>query len=202
MKKLLLLLVLPFVFISHLKAQDKPGPAEQKLLDSLCNSMNRLDLSKITTPEQANDAFMSCFLNYADLLTDVAEELGLNFTDDAAGEKVGELIGKELMKQKCGAFLKLAAILAKKGDTPVALTTTGTFKRIDNKGFNYIVLTDSNGNEKSFLWLRQFPGSEKFIAPTALTGKKLTITWQEMEVYLPQAKGYYKVKEITAADTQ
>ena len=35
---------------------------------------------------------------------------------------------------------------------------------------------------------------------TALTGKNLKITWEEIEVYLPQVKGYYKVKEITRVD--
>ena len=79
-------------------------------------------------------------------------------------------------------------------------STTGTFKRIDNKGFNYIVITE-NGNEKSFLWLTQFAGSEKFMDnTTSLTGKNLNVSWKEIEVYLPQAKGYYKVKEITGID--
>ncbi|MEO6633843.1 MAG: hypothetical protein ABIN13_19020, partial [Mucilaginibacter sp.] len=56
-------------------------------------------------------------------------------------------------------------------------------------------------SEKSFLWLREFPGSDKFMnSPAQLKGKKLKVTWHEMEVYLPQAKGYYKVKEITAID--
>ncbi|MGZ3874908.1 MAG: hypothetical protein ACXVJD_18450, partial [Mucilaginibacter sp.] len=58
--------------------------------------------------------------------------------------------------------------------------------------------TDNGNSEKSFIWLRQFPGSEKFMnGPLTLAGKKLNISWQEIEVYLPQAKGYYKVKEIT-----
>jgi hypothetical protein len=35
------------------------------------------------------------------------------------------------------------------------------------------------------------------LAAVKLAGKKIDITWQEMEVYLPQAKGYYVVKEIT-----
>jgi hypothetical protein len=63
------------------------------------------------------------------------------------------------------------------------------------------VLKDSKGIERSFIWLRQFPGSEKFTGITAkYVGKSMKITSQEMEVYLPAAKGYYKVKEIIAVD--
>jgi hypothetical protein len=79
--------------------------------------------------------------------------------------------------------------------------TNGKLKRIDVKGFNYIVITDGNNSEKSFLWLKQFPGSEKFMnGLTGLIDKYVKISWQELEVYLPDAKGYYKVKEITGIE--
>ncbi|MDB5022256.1 MAG: hypothetical protein JWP78_11, partial [Mucilaginibacter sp.] len=67
--------------------------------------------------------------------------------------------------------------------------------------FNYIVIVDNSNNEKSFVWLRQFPGSERFMSGIAQSvGKKVKITWQNMEVYLPQSKGYYNVKEIKNLD--
>lgn len=76
-------------------------------------------------------------------------------------------------------------------------STTGTFKRIELKGFNYIIITDNKGSERSFLWLKRVPGSEKFMwGSVKFTGKKFKIKGQEIEVYLPAAKGYYKVKEI------
>jgi hypothetical protein len=74
-------------------------------------------------------------------------------------------------------------------------------KRIDTKDFNYFVLTDNNNQEKSFIWLRQFPGSENFTASAAkFTNKKLKISWQEIEVYIPSAKNYYKIKEVTGVE--
>jgi hypothetical protein len=85
-----------------------------------------------------------------------------------------------------------------KGDDEATGDSEGVFKRIDSKGFNYFVITDQNKSEKSFLWLQEFPGSDKFFGDnTKFIGKKLKIEWKEIEVYLPQAKGYYKVKEIT-----
>ena len=51
------------------------------------------------------------------------------------------------------------------------------------------------------MWLKQFAGSETFIGVTTkFAGKKIKISWQEIEVYLPAAKGYYKVKEVVAID--
>jgi hypothetical protein len=85
-------------------------------------------------------------------------------------------------------------------DTLQSDITIGVFKRIDQKGFDYIVIVD-NDSEKSFIWLRQFPGSEKFMnGITQYIGKKMRITWQNIEVYLPQSKGYYNVKEIKYLD--
>ncbi len=204
MKKFLLLTFLANLLALSLFSQAKIGPAQQKMLDSLCNCMSHLDYSKITTAKEAHNAFMDCFTKHADLLQDVATEEGTDITDDAKMNVIGETIGKNLLKQNCGSFLKLATLMAKDKnndeETPEIKSTSGTFKRIDNKGFNYIVLNE-NGSEKSFIWLHQFPDSEKFMnGATGLTGKKLKISWQSTEVYLPQAKGYYEVKEITGIE--
>ncbi|MFD0794335.1 hypothetical protein ACFQZX_11965 [Mucilaginibacter litoreus] len=145
---------------------------------------------------------MNCFENQADLLPDVAAERSVEMTDDEAMNKIGNDIGVALMKQKCTGFMTLAVKMAGKDNTKEerVRSTIGTFKRIENKGFNYIVL-NSEGKEKSFLWFKQFSGSEAFMNSTVrLAGKKLKVTWQETEAYLPAAKGYYQVKEITAIE--
>ena len=161
-------------------------------------------MKTIHTKKEADDAFMNCFTAYADMLLDVAKEQNIEVTDDDGMHQLGTDIGKNLMKQKCGSFMQLAIKMAKDDEVaaPIALSLSGTFKRIDAKDFNYIVITDKNGSEKSFLWLREFPGSDKFMEGAALklAGKKLNIKYQDIEVYLPKAKGYYKVKEITGVD--
>jgi hypothetical protein len=204
MKKLILLLTLT-TFFKFVTAQTTTGPAETKLTDALCDCLNNLDRTKITDGATAKQAFMNCFAQQLNYAPDVATERGISMSDKPAMRKLGEDIGINLMKQKCDAFMFLAVKMGeKKGgdDTEVATeTTTGGFKRIDVKGFNYIVLTDAKGSERSFIWLRQFPGSENFMGLTAkYAGKKLKVSWQEMEVYLPAAKGYYKVKEIVGVE--
>jgi len=208
MKRITLLLfaLLSICTKSFAQSEHVIGPVERKITDSICASVNKLDLSKINTQEQAVAAYTQCVGDHIDLLNDLATERNVDMADEVAMKKVGIDLAFNLYKMKCEKFMKLSTLMAMKSmDKGVSLeqVTTGAFKRIDNKGFNYIVIKDAEGNEKSFLWLRQFPGSEKFTnGVSQYAGKKIKIGWQEIEVYLPQAKGYYKVKEITSLDVQ
>ncbi|MCD8741880.1 hypothetical protein LT679_14790 [Mucilaginibacter roseus] len=197
MRYILLLPVFALLIIAgDARAQKKIGPKQQKMLDSLCDCISKLDFGKISNSDDANKAFMNCFASHADQLIEVAEEEGVDLTSDDNSSALGEMIGKNLMLQKCGSFMKLAILMDDEEEEVELQKTTGVFKRIDNKGFNYVVIAE-NGSEKSFIWLEQFPDSEKFMNAGSLpNGKKLSITWKELEVYLPAAKGYYKVKEI------
>lgn len=202
MNKFLLAAFACLFFTAGVFAQKKPGPAEKKLTDTICACMSKVDFTKVTTKQQASTAFSACFAQHPALLVDVATERHITLTDDEGMNKIGNDVGESLMTQNCAAALKLGILMADdKKDDNEASETSGVFNRIDLKGFNYIVVTDNAHNEKSFLWLREFPGSDKFMnGAVQLKGKKLKVTWREMEVYLPQAKGYYKVKEITAID--
>jgi len=201
MKKNLILFITILLLIGGKVSAQTIGPAQQRLLDSLCKSLSKIDVSKIKTKKEANDAFMTSFEAYADQLIDVAKEKNVEMTDGAAMTTIGNEIGKNLIKQKCGSFMQLAMKMAKDDDDGEAPehSVIGTFKRIDNKGFNYIVINDNAGAEKSFIWLRQFADSEKFMGADVnkLIGKKIKIMSKAIEIYLPQAKGYYTVKEIT-----
>lgn len=206
MKKVFFLFALVAITCS-LKAQNKPGAAEQALTDSICNALNNVDYSKVTTQQDAVQIFTQCFLKYPSLLVSFAEEKHIEMSDQAAMRELGVQVGKNMMKQNCAGYMKISAKMAQgkvSNELSGALggsTTSGKIKRIDNKGFNFLVIIDAESKERSFLWLRQFAGSEKLTGlPASYVGKNITIKWQEMEVYLPQAKGYYKVKEITGIE--
>jgi len=205
MKKSLLLLLLT-VFFFNARAQTTPGisPLEKTITDSICNCLVKVDIDKITSKQQAVDAFTNCFAKRTDLLMKLADERHVDPTDNVAMSQIGNGIGKDLLNENCVAFTKLSTKMAQQ-DAPQKEnneeTMEGHFKRIELKGFNYIVISGKNNSETSFIWLQQFPGSENFMNGTAkFIGKKLKITYQEIEVYLPAAKGYYKIKEITAID--
>jgi hypothetical protein len=187
------------------QSEHKITPMEQRMTDSLCSCINKVDISKIVTKEDAVTAYTNCVGQHVDMLTSITEERHIEFTNTDAMRELGIDLAKNLLRQNCSSFMKLSMLMSKENDKGQSIneshSTTGSFKRIDLKGFNYLVVSDKNNEEKSFLWLRQFPGSEKFMSnTTVLSGKKLRIIWQEVEVYLPQAKGYYKVKEITGID--
>ncbi len=188
------------LFIQKLLAQSQVGPVEQKMADSLCSAIGRLDMSKITNKQEATAAYTQCVMNYLDIVQDLANEKKVDVANTDDMTKVGIDLAKDLMVMKCAGFMKLATFMANESSADENITT-GAFKRIDNKGFDYLVITDSAGSEKSFLWLRQFPGSENFMNNTAkYIGKKFKIKSQDIEVYLPVAKGYYKIKEITGIE--
>jgi len=203
MKKILLLLLtlVSLTTYAQQKVQKKLSATELKLNGLVCDCLTKIDISKLKNSEEAGKAFEDCVTAHAELIVDIAQERKIDVSDEKAMSALGVEIGKNLLSQNCSAALKLGMKMNddKAGDE--AEVFEGAFKRIEEKGFNYLVLTDNAGSEKSFLWLRQFPGSEQLAAPAAqLTGKKIKITSTEIEVYLPQAKGYYKVKEITAIE--
>lgn len=199
MKRFLPVLIFSIFYAATLHAQTPAmGPVEKKLTDSLCSCITHLDQGKLHTKKEATDAFMDCFTKQSDLLVEVAQEKKLDMGDNAAMHDLGVEIAKNLMNEKCAGFMQLAVKMAQKGDAGSSPTIEGSFKRIENKGFDYIIVADDDNQEKSFLWLQQFSGSENFMKdPASLAGKRLRIDWKEIEVYLPDAKGYYKVKEIT-----
>lgn len=206
MKKLLFILLVSIFCSLNIFAQSDRviGPAEKRMTDSLCSSVNRLDLSKITTKEEAIAAYTKCVEEHVDLLNDLAIERKVDIGEMAAMRRIGVDLALDLYKMKCEKFMqfsRLMAIQTVKNELSQSDLTIGTFKRIDQSGFNYIVISDKDNNEKSFIWLRQFPGSEKLKNSIAqYVGKKVKVTWQNMEVYLPQSKGYYNVKEIKYLD--
>ncbi len=203
MKKILFVLLLSSFFNKSF-SQNKLTPLEKQMNDSVCNCLSKLDMNKIKTKKEATDALTNCIIVHSDLIMKLAEEKGVSVTDADAMNNIGIKIGKNLFLEKCEAFTQISLKLAgddKNDDQNVELTIEGTFKRIDQKGFNYFVLNNGQNTETSFIWLKQFPGSENFMGDvTKYKGKKLKIKYDEIEVYLPIAKGYYKVKEILSVD--
>ncbi len=175
---------------------------EKEMNDSLCNCISKIDLSTIKSSKEAETALTNCMMSRLNLMMELAEEKNIDIQDNEATHKLGVEIGKNLFKQNCASFSKLALLMAEEkidNAKEKGKVSTGTFKRIDTKGFNYVIIS-AGESEKSFLWLRQFPNSERLANPASLVGKKVKLTYQEYEAYLPQAKGYYNVKEITGVE--
>ena len=131
----------------------------------------------------------------------IAAERKVEITNKGAMREIGTDVGKNLLNQNCEPFMRLSMVMAKdkidQGIDEKTGSTAGKLKRIETKEFNYVVVVDENGKEKKFIWLRQFDGADIFAAnPTSLIGKKLLISWTEIEAYVPSAKSYFPLKEI------
>jgi hypothetical protein len=202
MKQLLLLTFFYCSLLSFANGQVTLSATERKISDNLCGCIGKVDLEKLTDKPSAEKAFMDCFSKELNLVIQLAEERNLNISDQVAMRKLGEEVGKNLFKDNCQPFIGLSMKMAQSTNSGVTTgATEGTLKRIDTKDFNYFVLTDNTNNEKSFIWLRQFPGSEGFMTDTKkFTNKKLKLTWQEIEVFIPSAKNYYKIKEVVGIE--
>ena len=203
MKKLYLVLLIAFGGNMVMAQSDT---TMNKFVDSVCGCLSRLDLKSVNTQRDAQLAISNCFLkDNMGMLMQLAEQRGTNITDQAAMEKIGQEVGLELVKRNCKPFIQLSMKLAGQGQIKQELTsensTSGTLASIETKEFSKFILTESGGRRGTYYWLHHFKNSEKFIdQPTKLIGKKMRVSWQETEVYIPAAKGYFKINEITGIE--
>jgi hypothetical protein len=201
MKKIILSLLVLISGACYAQSPAKLGPTEQKLNDAICDCMTKQDLSKVITRDAAANVFSDCIMQSPQLVKQLAAERKVKLDDAQAMNAIGVEVGKSLMTQGCQAATQLAIRMSGAADISIG-ANEGVFKRIDAKGFAYLVIMDADQSEKSFVWLHPFDGSEKLIqSPSSFTGKKLTVRWKEVEVYIPELKAYQKVKEIIEVET-
>ena len=195
-----------FIIATTAFAQDK-NDAMKTAADTICHCLDRIKTAELA-PEKVKELAMECFTTSAmDHYVKLAEERGIDIMDQEAMRKLGIEVGKELLKMKCGSYLKVSAIMAGKDDDSQEGSKTEMLQaklaRVDNKDFTYLILKDNNNKEHSFLWFEYFAGSEKFTGGKLnnFIGKRLKVSWMEKEVYLPKANGYFKIKQITGLET-
>jgi hypothetical protein len=171
-----------YVFSS---AQD----AFDKMAQETCACINKLDLPKLTKDEVETKLGL-CMMEAAS-----NQKYDIDITDPEAGRKFGEKVGAK-MATICP---KVFIYLLDEDRTPAepAKKIEGTIKKIVEGEFNYLLVKDSNGREVKFIWLRYFKGSEELLENVSkLEGKRVTIAFEEVECYSPQAKSYLVMKEI------
>jgi hypothetical protein len=196
--------VTPFVLLIGLMAgAQETKTTMQKAAEDICGCLSKVkyDSSKV---QEYKDAAMNCFTTGAmEHIVQIAEERGLDVSDQSAMRDLGVEIGKELLKQKCASYFEFAKISAKEKngeeDAVKEKVTSGKVLKVDKKDFVYITLKDASNREHNFIWLEYFDGSENFFGEklNSLIGKEIAISWIEKEVYLPKANNYFKIKEIS-----
>jgi len=203
--KTLMLLCLVFA-LSTAKSQTKEPTATEKAADAICNKLSGIDINAVSGQEILKVFEQNLMKEFSANSDALLAEMGFEELSADNGRKIGEEIGKKLLV-RCPKFIDVSLKIAKekKGNPPEIADeineTYGTISKIVSPDFTTIVVKDATGRETTFYWLRFFKGSDKFESATANNvGKKIKLTWTEMECYLPKAHGYYKIKEIKSID--
>ncbi len=138
---------------------------------------------------------VEAFLENIGLIMEEAPDI---LSDEAAGEKLGMEIGMRLLKD-CKTLIEVAknsAFPLQELAEDNALRSVGTFKKVENKGYQTLVLL-TDGKEERFLILQKFEGYEQLLGQEkALSGKKVSVEWEEQELYQPKSKGFVKQKVV------
>jgi len=196
--------VTPFLLLIGLMANaQETKTTMQKAADDICGCLSKVkyDPNKV---QEYKDAAMNCFTTGAmEHIVQLADERGLDVSDQSAMRDLGVEIGKELLKQKCASYIEFAKISAKAQNVEEEgikeTVTSGKLLKVDKKDFVYLTLKDATNREHNFIWLEYFDGSENYFGEklNSLIGKEIAISWIEKEVYLPKANNYFKIKEIS-----
>ena len=200
MKKFLVIILFASLSIS---VRSQTDSTMQIFVDSVCKCLSKVDMNTVKNKSDAQVALSGCILNdNMNLLIKVAEKRGISVTDQAAMEKIGQELAIEMMKQNCSSFVQMSLKISQGGEAvgdevSELSSTSGILSSVETKEFCKFNLTDAKGKKTSFYWIHHFKNSEKFTdQPSKYIGKKIKVFWQETEVYVPAAKGYYKIKEI------
>jgi hypothetical protein len=191
MKKLIILNLFLFVAMS-VSAQDD---IHKKIAAETCDCVTKknIDTSKRSEVEMA--------LGLCMLQSIQANQVDIEVSDEMAMSRFGEKVGLQ-MAPICPDLFKvfMTEDAFEEEEEPQEVQTiqlTGKVKAIESGDLVYIVLKEDSGKEHKLLWLRYFSGSDDFKDdPKKLIGKKITISYQEIECYFPKLKGYYNAKEI------
>ena len=174
--------------------------AKDKLVAQACDCITKLNIDSVEDP---STTIHKCIQEgLLPNLSDLQKEENLDLSDISQMREFGIGIGKILVAN-CPKFMDLSVKLAEQqkplnGTSTQIKITTGSFLRIEKGDIAKIIIKDDQGNENTFVWLTNFKNSEQFMgAATVEKGKKLKISWTEIEIYIPKAEGYYILKQIT-----
>ena len=151
--------------------------------------------------EKADRADVELTLGLCMLESAQKNKLPIETTDTEAMTKLGEKVGA-MMVGICPDVFKVFIDREDREeveeDDTEYFTATGTIKSMEEKDFLYLNLKDEAGQDVKFIWLYYFQGSDDFKDdPKKLVGKKVEITYIQLEVLQPKSKVYYKLNIIS-----
>ena len=140
-----------------------------------------------------------------DHIGDITEAYRVDLSNPETSREIGETIGKEVgiwLATNCRIYRRLymqrvAAPPQSETLTHPLHSTEGSITGLRGEELAFVILVDEYGDELSFLWLEKFPDSEEYLGRIEdLKGKRVRITWREIQLYQVRTQNYRKTKEI------
>ncbi|KGE84925.1 MAG: hypothetical protein ACE362_23825 [Phaeodactylibacter xiamenensis] len=179
------------------------------LADDACHCISKKDIDNMSVDDlqmQLSICLMEAVgANQAAFENQYGE---LNPSDQAAMTKLGEQIGMKMAFKCPNVIMKLAGQQPPQGmnAAPAAQATgtvSGSFEGISGDDIATITIKEANGRTQKLLWMSYFKGSDALIQnPGSLKGKTVTVEYETIEVYSPQAKEYFDRKKVTGLSVQ
>jgi hypothetical protein len=182
------------LFICCLATSLVHGQDLDQIADKTCTCITAKKLEGQST-KQIEMAFGLCML-------EAVQQTGyeIDLSNPEATRQLGEKVGVKMASKCPSAFAGLTEQLAEmSSDEPETLSVHGKIKAVEVSDFVFVVVKETDsGKEGKYLWLRHFSGSDEFAGnPKKLVGKTVTLSYRNLECYVPKASGYFNQKEIT-----
>jgi hypothetical protein len=192
----------------------QPLVAQEALLDKLADTACAC-ISKKDTDSMSNEDLQMqlgfCIMEAVGANQEAFEkEYGaLDPSNQSAMTKLGEQIGMKMAFKCPNVIMKLAGQEPPQGMTSTTMapsakgTISGAFQGVSGEDIATVMIKEANGRTQKLLWMGYFEGSDVLIGnPASLSGKNVTVEYETIEVYSPQAKEYFDRKKITGLSVQ
>ncbi len=195
-----LLAFFSFCLISYtVSAQSAKDSIAKVIANEMCAEFDKKDFSKIKKEDIEMELGMLMLPSITDHQAAIEEAFGISsITENGAMEKVGLEIGKNLVVV-CPSFAKFFSGMA---DAKAYKTSTtelkGTVVKVVPGDFTHVLIKGSNGKTEKIWIMEYFSGSETLLEKPLVTGKKVTISYKQQEVYNATLNQYLSIKIATS----
>lgn len=191
-----LLLGLPFLATAQETALDK-------ITKATCECMDGKDLTKFDQAQFEQELGMCMFTNASPYMEALQKEEGIDITDQASFQKVGEKVGQKLATGCPKLFGKMMELYSSEVETTTSsevrqvFLAEGQFVAVQDGPMAVFQIKTADGKVTPFLWLQAFEGSKAFQTnASAMAGKSLKVFYEEQELFQAKTGTYQKYKVV------
>lgn len=184
--------------ISSVFAFSQSSDAYKKLAEYTCTCLESKDLNAQNLENQLGLCLMNAIRDNPKLIK------GANLGNTGAMEKLGEKVGVQMAFICPEVFMLMIEeenknIKKELNESKINSIAYGEIEGFENNELSFLLLKEIEGETRKYLWLRAFEGDTELLKMgNNAIGLKVTIEYNEIEIYNPKLGEYLKRKEIKA----